>query len=46
MLEYIAGTKDLSQANLQKGAKAYMISGGMTEEELSRLTKNLSTPAK
>lgn len=42
MLKHITGTNDLTNENLQKGAKDYMISGGMTEAEVAALAKKLS----
>lgn len=43
MLKFIAGTEDLSKANLAAAAEKFVISGGMTAEQVKTLKKNLST---
>lgn len=42
MLKVIAGTDDLSKANLAAGAKNYLLSGGMTAKQIDALKTNLS----
>lgn len=42
MLKYIAGTDKLTKENLTKGAKAYLVSGGMTNSQIKALKANLS----
>lgn len=43
MLKVIEGTNDLDKADLAAGAKQYLISGGMTDEQVETLKANLST---
>lgn len=43
MLKVIEGTADLDKADLAAGAKQYLISGGMTDEQVETLKTNLST---
>ena len=46
MLQYIAGCDDkadLSKADLKAGAEAYLLSGGMTEEEIRELKEKLGS---
>ncbi|HWR61915.1 MAG TPA: tyrosine-protein phosphatase [Clostridia bacterium] len=43
MLKVIAGTADLDKANLAAAAESYLLSGGMTAEQLGTLKTNLST---
>jgi protein tyrosine/serine phosphatase/S-adenosylmethionine hydrolase/LysM repeat protein len=42
MLKVIAGTSDLSKADLAAAAKNYLTSGGMTAAQIDALKKNLS----
>lgn len=42
MLKYIAGTDKLTKDNLTKGARAYLVSGGMTKSEIKALKANLA----
>lgn len=46
MLNYIAGTDKLTKKNLEKGAKAYLISGGMSTKEVKALKANLRADKK
>ncbi|MDF2949790.1 MAG: Peptidoglycan-binding lysin domain protein [Sedimentibacter sp.] len=43
MLKVIAGTDDLEKSNLASAAESYLLSGGMTSEQITKLKKNLST---
>lgn len=43
MMEYIAGTSDLSVKNLKDGAFKYLMDGGMTIDEINRVKTNLSS---
>lgn len=43
MLKVIVGTDDLDKADLSEGAKNYLLSGGMTAEQIEALKTNLST---
>jgi len=42
MLKYIAGTDKLTKANMEKGAKSYLTSAGMTNKQVKALMENLS----
>ncbi|MFA9465521.1 MAG: tyrosine-protein phosphatase [Velocimicrobium sp.] len=46
MLKYITGSNQLTQKNLTEGAKAYLVSGGMTNTQIKALMTNLSTSTK
>jgi len=46
MLEVITGTEDLEKADLAKGAKNYLLEGGMTADEIEKLKNVLSSPLK
>jgi protein tyrosine/serine phosphatase/LysM repeat protein len=43
MLKVIAGTKDLDKADLAAAAEKFVLSGGMTAEQVKALKTNLST---
>lgn len=43
MLKVIAGNEDLDSADLAMAAEKYLISGGMTAEQINKLKTNLST---
>lgn len=43
MLKVIAGTDNLDNANLSAAAEKYLLSGGMSAEQLKKLKTNLST---
>lgn len=43
MLKVIAGTDDLEKSNLASAAENYLLSGGMTSEQIENLKRNLST---
>lgn len=43
MLKVIAGEEDLDNVDLSSAAEKYLISGGMTEEQIAALKTNLST---
>lgn len=43
MLKVIAGTADLDKANLAAAAESYLLSGGMTADQLGTLKTKLST---
>ncbi len=43
MLKVIAGTDDLERSNLASAAESYLLSGGMTSEQIAKLKENLST---
>ncbi len=42
MLEYVAGTEDLSVENMKRGAEAYLMSVGMTAEEIAAVRAKLA----
>ncbi len=42
MLEYIAGNEDLTVANMKQGAEAYLMSVGMTAEEIEGVRAKLT----
>ena len=42
MLKVVANTDDLNHANLAVSAKNYLLSGGMTEQQIDALKANLS----
>ncbi len=43
MLKFVAGTNDLDKANLAEAAEKYLLSGGMTAEQIQILKTKLST---
>lgn len=43
MLKFISGTDDLDKRSLEENAKNYLLSGGMTNEQIETLKTNLST---
>jgi len=44
MLKVITGTGDLEKADLQTGARNYLIQGGMKPEQIEKLMNKLSKP--